>query len=124
MQCLCRKGTPNEAKETLDEMVARGFRPTVATFSAVVGCLCKRGRITRAMEMFDTTCAVGCEPTIRTYNSLIGGSATSGGSRRHWTCSTSSRSCLSPAPVCCCRHQTRPPSVAAAPVKRLRGRKR
>ncbi|VAH90722.1 pentatricopeptide repeat-containing protein At1g64580-like [Triticum dicoccoides] len=73
VQCFCRKGAPDEAKETLDEMVARGHLPSVAAFSAVVGCLCKRGRVTRAMEVFDTMRAVGSEPTIRTYNSLIGG---------------------------------------------------
>uniref|UniRef100_A0A453I5F2 Pentacotripeptide-repeat region of PRORP domain-containing protein n=1 Tax=Aegilops tauschii subsp. strangulata TaxID=200361 RepID=A0A453I5F2_AEGTS len=73
VQCFCRKGAPDEAKETLDEMVARGYLPSVAAFSAVVGCLCKRGRVTRAMDVFDTMRAVGSEPTIRTYNSLIGG---------------------------------------------------
>ncbi|PVH32741.1 hypothetical protein PAHAL_9G475800 [Panicum hallii] len=73
VQCLCRQGAPDEAKLALDEMVARGFRPSVATFSAVVGCLCKRGRVTKAMEVFDAMRALGCEPTIRTYNSLVGG---------------------------------------------------
>lgn len=73
VQCFCRKGAPDEAKETLDEMVARGYLPSVSAFSAVVGCLCKRGRVTRAMEVFDTMRSVGSEPTIRTYNSLIGG---------------------------------------------------
>ncbi|KAJ1297240.1 hypothetical protein BS78_01G362600 [Paspalum vaginatum] len=73
VQCLCRQGAPDEAKLALDEMVARGFRPSVATFSAVVGCLCKRGRVTKAMEVFDAMSAFGCEPTIRNYNSLIGG---------------------------------------------------
>ncbi|RLN42702.1 protein Rf1, mitochondrial-like [Panicum miliaceum] len=73
VQCLCRQGAPDEAKLGLDEMVARGFRPSVATFSAVVGCLCKRGRVTKAMEVFDAMRALGCEPTIRTYNSLVGG---------------------------------------------------
>ncbi|RCV44914.1 hypothetical protein SETIT_9G412900v2 [Setaria italica] len=73
VQCLCRQGAPDEAKLALDEMVVRGFRPSVATFSAVVGCLCKRGRVTKAMEVFDAMSALGCEPTIRTYNSLIGG---------------------------------------------------
>ncbi|WVZ56836.1 hypothetical protein U9M48_007312 [Paspalum notatum var. saurae] len=73
VQCLCRQGAPDEAKLALDEMVARGFRPSVATFSAVVGCLCKRGRVTKAMEVLDAMSAFGCEPTIRNYNSLIGG---------------------------------------------------
>lgn len=73
VQCFCRKGAPDEAKETLDEMLARGYLPTVSAFSAVVGCLCKRGRVTRAMEVLDAMRGVGCEPTIRTYNSLIGG---------------------------------------------------
>ncbi|KAL6660103.1 hypothetical protein ACP70R_002225 [Stipagrostis hirtigluma subsp. patula] len=73
VQCLCRQGALEEAKRTLDEMVARGFRPSVATFSAVVGCLCKRGRVTKAMEVFDAMRVLGCEPTIRTYNSLVGG---------------------------------------------------
>ncbi|NP_001130560.2 uncharacterized protein LOC100191659 [Zea mays] len=73
VQCLCRQGAPDEAKLALDEMVARGFRPSVATFSAVVGCLCKRGRVTKAMEVLDAMCGLGCEPTIRTYNSLVGG---------------------------------------------------
>uniref|UniRef100_A0A0A9D0W0 Pentacotripeptide-repeat region of PRORP domain-containing protein n=1 Tax=Arundo donax TaxID=35708 RepID=A0A0A9D0W0_ARUDO len=73
VQCLCRQGAPDEAKRALDDMVARGFRPSVGTFSAVVGCLCKRGRVTKAMEVFDAMRALGCEPTIRTYNSLVGG---------------------------------------------------
>uniref|UniRef100_K3YCJ4 Pentacotripeptide-repeat region of PRORP domain-containing protein n=1 Tax=Setaria italica TaxID=4555 RepID=K3YCJ4_SETIT len=72
VQCLCHQGAPDEAKLALDEMVVRGFRPSVATFSAVVGCLCKRGRVTKAMEVFDAMSALGCEPTVRTYNSLIG----------------------------------------------------
>ncbi|KAG2540969.1 pentatricopeptide repeat-containing protein At1g09900-like [Panicum virgatum] len=73
VQFLCRQGAPDEAKLALDEMVARGFRPSVAAFSAVVGCLCKRGRVTKAMEVLDAMRALGCEPTIRTYNSLVGG---------------------------------------------------
>ncbi|PKU70849.1 Pentatricopeptide repeat-containing protein [Dendrobium catenatum] len=73
INALCKIGHVDLALEQLDEMIHKGFDPTVSIYDSIIGSLCREGRIRKADMTFNGMLKAGVNPDEVVYATLING---------------------------------------------------
>ncbi|XP_020595428.1 pentatricopeptide repeat-containing protein At5g62370 [Phalaenopsis equestris] len=73
INALCKNGQVDLALEQLDEMIQKGFDPTVSIYDSIIGSLCRAGRIRKADMTFNNMLKAGVNPDEVVYATLING---------------------------------------------------
>ncbi|KAK8967025.1 Pentatricopeptide repeat-containing protein [Platanthera guangdongensis] len=73
INALCKIGHVDLAVEQLDEMIHKGFKPSVSVYDSIIGSLCRAGRIKRADLIFNSMLNCGVPPDEVVYATLMKG---------------------------------------------------
>ncbi|KAG9439069.1 hypothetical protein H6P81_019234 [Aristolochia fimbriata] len=73
MNCLCKIGNFEGAKQLLSHMFMQGLIPDVITYSTMVDGYCKGGKLDDALRIYEGMVKSGQRPNLITYNCFVDG---------------------------------------------------